>query len=352
MATDRYKRCKTWPVTLASGMDKGPLADRIVEAFDGLSAQLRAAARFVLEHPRDVALLSMREQARRAGLQPATMTRLAQHLGLPGYDAVRELHADALRGAAAGGTGGAGAPVSRQALKGDRSLAADMLAASVRHLESLSTPAGIEALAAAGKALAKARRIYVMGQRTGFPVAFQLHAHLRLVGRKAHLLDGPGGTGTDALAVGDREDVLVAISVEPHLRHVLDVAALAVSRGIPVIAITDSAVSPLARKARHSIVVTSEGASILPAMGPALVVAEILAAIVAGRGGDKALSALRKIDAHHVALGTHGKSATARQPAPQAGPPARAPRQDPVPVDGMTSVGTLSGKTAPRVSDK
>lgn len=48
-------------------MTDGPLAERIVSAFEGMSGQLRAAARYVLDRPRDVALLSMREQARQAG---------------------------------------------------------------------------------------------------------------------------------------------------------------------------------------------------------------------------------------------------------------------------------------------
>ena len=48
-------------------MEHGPLTDRIVEAFDGMPAQLRTAARYVLDKPNDVALLSMREQARQIG---------------------------------------------------------------------------------------------------------------------------------------------------------------------------------------------------------------------------------------------------------------------------------------------
>src|SRR3569833_10016 len=70
---------------------------RLRSGFDGLSPQLREAARWVIDHPADVALLSTREQARSAGVTPATMTRLAQHFGLPGYDRVRQLHADAVR---------------------------------------------------------------------------------------------------------------------------------------------------------------------------------------------------------------------------------------------------------------
>ena len=76
-------------------MDRGPLNASIVEAFDILPPQLQTAARYMLDRPDDVALLSMREQARRAGVPAATMTRLAKRLGLEGYDQVRELYAGA-----------------------------------------------------------------------------------------------------------------------------------------------------------------------------------------------------------------------------------------------------------------
>ena len=66
---------------------RGPLNASIVEAFDLLPPQLQTAARYMLDRPDDVALLSMREQARRAGVPPATMTRLAKRLGLEGYEA-------------------------------------------------------------------------------------------------------------------------------------------------------------------------------------------------------------------------------------------------------------------------
>src|SRR3546814_11056269 len=99
-------------------MDQGALSDRLLAAFDGLSAQLQAAARFVLDHPREVALLSMREQARRAGVQAATMTRLAKAIGLDGYEALRQSYADALRGERGGFLGKAAAQRSEERLVG------------------------------------------------------------------------------------------------------------------------------------------------------------------------------------------------------------------------------------------
>src|SRR5258707_12348074 len=71
---------------------------RLKANFENLSPQLQEAARWVIDHPADVALLSLREQARRAGIAPATLTRLAQRLGLRGYDGARKVYADAVRG--------------------------------------------------------------------------------------------------------------------------------------------------------------------------------------------------------------------------------------------------------------
>src|ERR1700683_2696 len=141
-------------------MDQGPLSEQIIRAFDTMSAQLQAGARYVLDRPRDVALLSMREQARQAGVQPATMTRLAKRLGMDGYDEGRELYAAAVRDGDLGFAGKAGAQVLSKKLRGDKAVAADMLTSIGHQIQQLATPASLERLVNAAKALASARRIY------------------------------------------------------------------------------------------------------------------------------------------------------------------------------------------------
>src|SRR5687767_13438623 len=73
------------------------LHERITSEYEALPKRLQTVARWVLEHPKDVALLSTREQARRVGVPPATMTRFAQRLGFPGHDAIRQAHAEHVR---------------------------------------------------------------------------------------------------------------------------------------------------------------------------------------------------------------------------------------------------------------
>jgi DNA-binding MurR/RpiR family transcriptional regulator len=288
-------------------MDQGPLTEQIVKAFDAMSVQLQTGARYVLDRPRDVALLSMREQARKAGVQPATMTRLAKHLGMDGYDDVRELYATAVRDGDLGFASKAGVQVVSQKLKGDKALAADMLVSIGKQIERLAAPDSLDRIVAAAKTLASARRIYCLGLRSSHSVAWHLHYVLSLVGEKTVHVDGAAATGADALAKASGRDVLLVASVLPYTRLTVELAEYAVEQGIQVVAITDSEVAPLAQIAQHAVIVPTDSPSFFHAMSPAFAIAEVLGAVIAGRGGDDALATLRHTDQHLAALNTHLK---------------------------------------------
>ncbi|MXN45609.1 SIS domain-containing protein [Shinella kummerowiae] len=289
-------------------MQTGPLADPIVQSFDTMSEQLQAAARYVLNQPRDVALLSMREQARQAGVQPATMTRLAKHLGLAGYEDIRQLYADAMRNDVTGFAGRVGAQAKNQKLKGDHALAADMLVGISAQVGQLSQPAALDTLVEAAQRLSAARRIYCLGLRSSHSPAWHLHYILSLAGKHSVMLDTVGGIGADALGSATADDVMVAVSVLPYTRQTIEISDYAGDAGVSLIAITDSPVAPLAQRAACTVVVPTESPSFLHAMSPAFVVAEVLGALVAGQVGDAASAALAGVDRQSAALNTHLKT--------------------------------------------
>ena len=70
-------------------MTRNALA-RIDTQFDDLSNALQKAARWAADHPADVCFLSLREQAKRAGVVPPTMTRLAKALGFARFRAFQD----------------------------------------------------------------------------------------------------------------------------------------------------------------------------------------------------------------------------------------------------------------------
>ncbi|CAN5691794.1 MurR/RpiR family transcriptional regulator [soil metagenome] len=283
----------------------GPLTRPIVEAFEALSPQLQTAARYVLDRPDDVALLSMREQARRAGVPPATMTRLAKRLGLEGYDEVRALYAGAVRDGTLGLAGKAGVQVEAPKLLGEQALASEMALSLSRQIARLAEPAALERLADAAGRLHQARRIYCLGLRSCHAAAWYFHYRLSLLGDKTVMLDDAAGTGLDALRDAGREDVLLAASVEPYARATIDAARHAAAEGVPVVALTDSEVSPLAQIASATILVATDSPSVFHSMTPLHAAAEILAALVARRSGQQALDALTRTEAQLAAFGVH-----------------------------------------------
>jgi DNA-binding MurR/RpiR family transcriptional regulator len=286
-------------------MKDGPLADVLLEAYSDLSPQLQLAARYVLDSPRDVALLSMREQARRAGVQPATMTRLAKHLALEGYEAIREMYAQAVRGGNLDFSSRADRQLTDQKLKGDHALAAEMAAGASRQIAALAEVEARDSLAAAAECLATARRIYCLGMRSSFPAAWYFSYVLSLVRDGVLLVDGMGGIGIDSLRNAASDDVLLVASVSPYTRATVEAVDYVARRGIRIVAITDSAVSPVADAALHLIRISTDSPSFFHSMAPAFAAAEILASIVAGRGGANALAALEQAEAQLNSLEVH-----------------------------------------------
>jgi DNA-binding MurR/RpiR family transcriptional regulator len=286
-------------------MTEGPLARAIVSTFEALPPQLQTAARYVLDRPDDVALLSMREQARRAGVPAATMTRLAKRLGLDGYDAVRALYAGAVRDGTLGFAGKAGLQVEAQKLRGEKALAADMVQSLSRQIARLAEPEALDRLADAAQRLHRARRVYCLGLRACHAAAWHFHYMLSLLGDKTVMLDDAGGTGLDAIRDAGPGDVVLAASVEPYARATIEGARYATLQGVPVVALTDSAVSPLAQLAAVTILVATDSPSFFHTITPLLAVAEMLAALVAGRSGGKALAALARTEAQLATFGVH-----------------------------------------------
>jgi DNA-binding MurR/RpiR family transcriptional regulator len=278
---------------------------RLKAGFDDLPPQLKEAARWVIDHPADVALLSLREQARRAGIAPATLTRLAQRLGLGGYNGVRKLFADAVRERPESYRGRAEELLLRRDSEGDQALVQDIFASLGQHLQNLSMPDAIERFTAAADMIASASRVFCLGQRSSFSVAYIFHYVRSLFGSNSVLVDGSGGSGVDTLRAIGKGDVLLAVSVNRYVRHTIDAAKFAKDRGARVVALTDSELSPLVSFADEAILVRTETPSFFHTMAPAFAAVECLAALVAARRGRETLAALDESERQLATFGTY-----------------------------------------------
>src|SRR5690606_32086324 len=206
-------------------MDQETVRQKLIAVFDQLPRQLRQAARYVLDHPRDVALMSMREQAREAGVPAATMTRLAQRIGYSGFDSIRAAHAAVLRGGTPDGfSAKGGVQVERQRQLGDQGLAADMIDRLSRQIAGLANGDGLGQLERVARLMSNSRHIYCIGLRSSFGIAWHLYYMLSLISSRAVLIEGVGDTGIDLAGRIGPGDVLVAVSVAPYTRATIKLA--------------------------------------------------------------------------------------------------------------------------------
>jgi len=285
-------------------MGDAALVGLLKSGFDGLSPQLQEAARWVIDHPADVALLTTREQARRAGVAPATMTRLAQRIGLKGYDEIRKLYAEAVRRRPESFRARAEELLQRRDTEGDAALVHDVLSSLAHHLQALTSAESIERFTAAAKLIAGAERVFCLGLRSSFAVAYIFHYVRSLFGASSVLVDGAGGTGVDLLRTIGSADVMLAISVKPYTRHTVHAARYSRARGVRIVAVTDSEMSPLAALAEETLIVRTETPSFFHTMAPAFAAVECLAALVAARRGAQTLAAIAASEKQLAAFDT------------------------------------------------
>ena len=188
--------------------------------------------------------------AENAGVQPSTLVRFAKSLGYDGFSHLQQIFRDRLRERF---------PDYRERLKGLRdaeghhvhaaSLLEGFAGAAAVSLDRMRGSVRPEELARAIETLAKADTIYLLGARRVFPViAYCAYAFGKL-GVRAILIDHIAQLGPEQLATATERDAVLAISFTPYAPITADLAAVAARRDIPVVAITDSAFSPLVTSA-------------------------------------------------------------------------------------------------------
>jgi DNA-binding MurR/RpiR family transcriptional regulator len=266
----------------------------IARRYPDLPPRLQRAARFIVENPDQIAVRSMREIARRAEVAPATMVRLARALDFADYDALRDVFIRRVEAAAT-----AHAPRAQALQSNERSgvkLVEHLATAQAAAVQSAATNPEAE-IAAFVRALANARTVAFLGLRASHAIAFHFAYVYGLLRDNGRLLDDRGGALRDHAARLSRGDALIAISLAPYTRATVEAVEAAEQRGASILALTDSAVSPIAHRARHVLLFGADGPSFFSTMVGALALAEILVARLAASGGRAVIARLERTDA-------------------------------------------------------
>ncbi|RFU44667.1 MurR/RpiR family transcriptional regulator [Paraburkholderia sp. DHOC27] len=259
------------------------LAALIRARFSELSPQFQMGAAFLLDHPDEVAVSSMRKVAERAQVQPASLVRLSQQLGFPGWNELRNLFVARVRTRPEPLTTRARSLVKANAKD---ALANDLLVAQQHNLDVTAAHNGRVVIEAA-RLLRRASHVHVAGFRSCYAVAFGLVYGYRLFRPSVSLLTGEAGTLEMQLRSITRDSATIVISFAPYSMEAARVAEAALEKGSKLIAITDSAVAPIALNADKVLIFSHESPSFFPSLVAATGLAESLVAhLLALEGGD------------------------------------------------------------------
>lgn len=264
------------------------LSQLLDSRFDSLSPELQRAARWLQAHPAELGLQSMRQSALAAGVAPATMTRLARALGLDGFEAMRRPSMVAF----AESVGRTAYPAS--AARPDLVTEAfDPLAqAQAGNLKSVRSRNSAQQLHAAAQAILDAHEVLFLGLRASFCIAYHLHYTCDWLRANTRLATDAGGAWADQVLALAPGDLLVVVSQAPYTREIVEAAQQAHARGVPVLALTDSSLSPLARLAQQTVLFDTASPSFFHSMVGAQALAETLMDCVAEQGGSAVVQRL------------------------------------------------------------
>lgn len=268
---------------------------RLVDSFSELPPQLRTAARYLLEHPEDVGLNSMRTIAREAGVQPATISRLTKALGFSDYEQLREPFRQRLRNPEPGYASGV-LDVQRRGIDDARALFEDVRAQDLDNIQRSLADDKYPILLEAVETMRASRRVYVLGLRGAFSAAFLFHYAYQLFRDNSQLLNASAGIFADQLrGIGD-EDSMLVISFPPYTQLTIDAVGYAAEAGAKIIAITDSEVSPAALAAAHTIVSYHDSPSFYQSFTGALAVSQALITLLVSKTGVDALKIVQEAE--------------------------------------------------------
>ncbi|MGM0544439.1 MAG: MurR/RpiR family transcriptional regulator [Pseudomonadota bacterium] len=250
----------------------------ITAEYATLSKRLQQTARFMLDHPQEVALATVAKIAEQADVTPSTLIRLANSLGFKGFSEMQQLFRSRLVDELPNYTERIRAVRSATGETPDSTqLLWEFADANRVALEQLPSRIDPESLEKALDIFEKAHAIHVIGARRSFMVASYMTYALAHVDKPALLVNGLGGMYGEQLRAMSQHDALLTISFSPYAEESQKACAEAHQRGLPIVVITDSNLSPLARFADVAFVVNEAEVKSFRSLTASLCLAQTLA---------------------------------------------------------------------------
>ena len=258
----------------------------IHERHDEMSKTYQRIAEFLTQNPNEVAVQSVNSIAASCGIHASSFVRFAQYLGYKGFKQLQVLFQIRLSTAAPG------FEARKKALEGELSVREDrselgflkeLVVRDIASLQDLLDKINGQDLAKAAQMIEAADTIYLIGQLRAEPVVNLLRYILTMLGRPCVLLDASGGLATHMARNIKKTDLILAVSFRFYANEVVNIVEEASKKGVPIISISDSTLSPLMKPSKILFAVPEHEYTFSRSLAAPMCLAQALMVSVASR---------------------------------------------------------------------
>ncbi len=223
------------------------LRSLIIERRDVLPKRLAQVAKYALDHPDEIAFGTAASIAGAAKVQPSTLVRFAHQLDYAGFSDLQRVFQARLRDRPSSYEDRLRHIETRSRDKSQEiELLTGFLTAARQSVENVTASIDPVKFKRAVELLAGADTIYLIAKRRSYPlIAHMAYAFGKLRIRNC-LIGSPNGIDDEIAALATGRDAALAISFSPYAANSVSQAQIMADSGVPVVAVTDSAFSPLA----------------------------------------------------------------------------------------------------------
>ena len=263
------------------------VVSQLSAVFEELPPQLQIAARFIIDHPREVSVQTMRSLATEAGVHPNSFVRLARFIGFDGYESMRERFRDFVR-QGSGSTTDRVRWLQNLARKGGKAeIMSQMASAVLANHEQLFSALDMKQVEKAVSWMLKADRVFVLGVGVGYAMAYQFWYVARMMHDNFILIPRHGSLPMDDLLGIRKTDLLLAMTFQPYRNDVIEAVRFAQKRKARTIGLSDSPAATLYRESDIGLSCPTHTPQFFQSNASVIALLEMICAMLAAEGGDK-----------------------------------------------------------------
>ena len=255
-----------------------------------LAPKLKNAAKVILDNPNLVATHSMRSLAKRSGVTPPTMIRLANTLGFESYESFKQVFQNSVNDP--NFENRANWLQNASASDGIESIVRSIADAGLGNVRQFYQDIDLQRLCDAADMILEAPDVYVVASGGLHWIASYFHYVSKMAVPQMRLPRTSGNGLVEGLITLKPGDVILTMAYHPYSRHGIEASEFALARGARMIYLTDSKAAPLASRAEILLRQKTESPQFFPSMVSVMSAIETLIAVIVARSGDDAIESI------------------------------------------------------------